>query len=86
MKSHLPVLTLALCLSIAQAGVHTANLTFRPSQFHSESAAVASDTGAIEGTVPRSASTRGTFPVFAGSIPRYDVALAFGSYVGVRAT
>ena len=71
---------LVSCLAFASARttVHSQDLTFRPSQFHTESAAVASDTGAKAGTVPRSARTRGTVPVFAGPVPRYEVVLGEG--------
>ena len=64
---------LALCIAFAtaRAMMHSTDLTFRPSQFHIESADAAGDTGAKAGTVPRSARTRGTVPVFALGI--YDV-------------
>ncbi len=74
---------LALCLAFAtaRAMVHSEDITFRPSQFRIESGAVVLEADAKAGTVPRSARTRGTVPVFAGSVPRYDVVLGDGMEV-----
>ena len=69
---------LVLALASAVAAVHTTDLRFRPSQFRTETAAAAWDAGAKAGTVPRSARTRGTVPVFADSNPRYEIVLGEG--------
>ena len=57
-------LALVLTIATAVAAVQTTDLKFRPSQFRTESAVAAWDTGAKAGTVPRSARTRGTVPIF----------------------
>jgi len=78
-----------LTLSVAQAGVHATTRTFRPSQFHVESADAAWDTITCESRgqslgAATSNSLRDS-PRFRGHVPRYDVVLGEGMDVSDEA-
>ncbi len=81
---YVPLLSAMLVASAAQARVVVRDVTFRPSQLHVEFAG-GNLQEAKAGTVPRSARTRGTVPVFADSNPRYEVVLGVGMDVSDEA-